>query len=69
MGRRQSKAETIAAENEVAAIIAEIEALSNRFVKAKKFALTLTGRERQRLYGTGVKNYGFIEKAWDMSLS
>jgi hypothetical protein len=27
----------------------------------------LTGRERQRLFGAGIKNYGFIEKAYDIA--
>jgi len=26
----------------------------------------LTGRERQRLFGAGVRNFGFIEKAYDL---
>jgi len=64
---QKSMTQMRAAENEVIAIAAEIEALTERFVKAVKFASTMTGRERQRLYGTGVRNYGFIEKAWDIA--
>jgi hypothetical protein len=35
--------------------------------EAKKLGADMTGRERQRFFGAGVKNYGFIEKACDLA--
>jgi len=34
---------------------------------AQKLSGELTGKERLRLYGAGVKNYGLIEKAYDIA--
>jgi len=38
----------------------------NDFIAEENIDNTLTGIERQRLFGAGVRNYGFIEKAWDI---
>jgi hypothetical protein len=35
--------------------------------EADKLGADMTGRQRQRLFGAGVKNYGFIEKAYDIA--
>jgi hypothetical protein len=35
--------------------------------EADKLGADMTGKERQRLFGAGVKNYGFIEKAYDIA--
>jgi hypothetical protein len=37
------------------------------FVNAQNAKKALTGKERQRLYGAGVKNFGFIEKAFEIA--
>jgi len=37
-----------------------------RFIVEEDMATELTAAERRRLIGTGVRNYGFIEKAWDI---
>jgi hypothetical protein len=34
---------------------------------AEKLGANLRGKERQQLFGAGVKNYGFIEKAYDIA--
>jgi hypothetical protein len=34
---------------------------------AEKLGSSLTGKERLRLYGAGVKNYGFIERAYEIA--
>jgi hypothetical protein len=35
---------------------------------AEELTADLTGKERLRLYGAGVKNYGFIENAFDVAV-
>ena len=37
------------------------------FLDAENAETASTGKERQRLFGAGVKNYGFIEKAFDIA--
>jgi len=37
-----------------------------RFVTEEDMNSELTGAERRRLIGAGVRNYGFIEKSWDI---
>jgi hypothetical protein len=39
----------------------------NHFVDANDMDNAMTGRQRQRLFGAGVRNYGFIEKAFDIA--
>jgi len=38
----------------------------NRFIQEENIDSTLNGKERLRLFGAGVRNYGFIEKSWDI---
>jgi len=47
------------------AIESVTEALHD-FMANETLDSTLTGTERLRLFGAGVRNYGFIEKAWDI---
>jgi hypothetical protein len=35
--------------------------------EAKKLGADMTGRQRQRFFGAGVKNYGFIEKSCEIA--
>lgn len=35
--------------------------------EAEELGADMTGKQRQRLFGAGVKNYGFIEKAYDIA--
>jgi hypothetical protein len=51
----------------VNSICAEITKQINLFTLHVKVAASLDGRERQRLYGAGVKNYGLIEAAYDIA--
>jgi hypothetical protein len=39
----------------------------NGFVSKQIAKATLTGKERMRLTGAGVRNYGFIDKAIDIA--
>jgi hypothetical protein len=56
-----------AASNDFIGILtAEIEAMMSRFIEGEEIDASLSGRERQRLFGAGVRNFGFIEKAWDI---
>jgi hypothetical protein len=41
--------------------------LMNGFINSQEIDTTLNSTERQRLIGAGVRNYGFIEKAWDIA--
>jgi len=50
----------------VQAIIGLITDALNDFIAEENIDSTLTGTERLRLFGAGVRNYGFIEKAWDI---
>jgi hypothetical protein len=48
-------------------IIEELETLIRHFTQYEFDHPSLTGRERQRLFGAGIRNYGFIEKAMDIA--
>jgi hypothetical protein len=56
---------------ELKAVTLEITgALQNNlhiFLNAENAGTASTGKERQRLFGAGVKNYGFIEKAFEIA--
>jgi hypothetical protein len=67
MKRRQSKAETKAEGGVVNAITADIKARTKIFTEDEKISSALTGRQRQGLYSAGVRNYGFIEKAYGIA--
>ena len=47
-------------------LISEVETLIGYFMDGKDVETTLTGTERKRLFGAGVRNYGFIEKSLDI---
>ena len=47
-------------------LIDQITFLMQSFVQNHDSDSALTGTERMRLIGAGVRNYGFIEKAWDI---
>jgi hypothetical protein len=53
--------------SDIPAIIASIESMMNNFVEDENIDTNLSGRERQRLFGAGVRNFGFIEKAYDIA--
>ena len=48
-------------------IISEIEVMMDEFITDVNFQNTLTGTERKRLVGAGLRNYGFIEKSLDIA--
>ena len=48
-------------------IISEIEAMMSEFIEDENIDTSMTGKERLRLFGAGVRNFGFIEKSWDIA--
>ncbi len=46
--------------------ITYITGLMNDFINSENIDNTLNGTQRLRLFGAGVRNYGFIEKSWDI---
>jgi hypothetical protein len=48
-------------------LIAELENTMHFFVEAENVENNLTGRDRSRLFSAGVRNYGFIEKSFDIA--
>jgi hypothetical protein len=52
---------------EVRSITDDIEDLMNTFILDYNIDTNLSGKERQRLFGAGVRNFGFIEKAYDIA--
>jgi len=75
MGARQAKTNQAgkrkATQEEIKAVTQEItDVLQDNlhvFIDAENAHIASTGKERQRLFGAGVKNYGFIEKAFDIA--
>jgi hypothetical protein len=55
------------ADMEVRSMTSEIEGLMNDFIADYDIDTNLSGKERQRLFGAGVRNFGFIEKAYDIA--
>ena len=51
----------------ISGIIAEIEAMMSEFIEDESIDTSMTGKERLRLFGAGVRNFGFIEKSWDIA--
>jgi hypothetical protein len=39
----------------------------DKFIAIEKITATLSGTERLRLFSAGVRNYGFMDKAWDIA--
>jgi len=72
--RQDTKKQTVTKKKRIEALNAHAVEI-NRYLQSKRQFLTdagklgsnLTGKERQRLFGAGVKNYGFIEKAYDVA--
>ena len=56
-----------AAASGVTYFTAQLEALLNRFIEEEHVDTSMTGRERLRLFGAGVRNFGFIEKSYDVA--
>ena len=48
-------------------MIRQTEELTAEFMQTMEIDLTLTGTDRRRLKGTGVRNNGFIDKAFDIA--
>jgi hypothetical protein len=68
-GRKVSKADKLSGERYhggLLAIIGVLDGLVKSFKSLEKVNGSLAGKERLRLFGSGVKNYGFIEKARDL---
>ena len=75
MGGRQAKKNQAVTKKDRMAVLNSHAVEINRYLESKrqflidagKLGANLTGKERQRLFGAGVKNYGFIEKAYDVA--
>jgi hypothetical protein len=48
-------------------LISELESKMHFFIEEENVENNLTGRDRRRLFSAGVKNYGFIDKAFDIA--
>ena len=48
-------------------VTAEIEHLRQSFIDHEHLETAMTGKERMRLIGAGVRNYGFIEKTYEIA--
>ena len=48
-------------------LTAEVQKYMEKFVKETNFKGNLTNEERNRLIGAKVRNFGFIEKAFDVA--
>ena len=48
-------------------VVDDIMELANGFKAHEHIDSSLTGTERLRLFGPGVRNYGFMDKAWDIA--
>jgi len=53
-------------EQNIPSIIANLNSLMATFIAGEDIESAATGHERIRLFGAGVRNYGFIEKTWDI---
>jgi len=72
--KKPAKAKTKAAKSanergidDIHALIQQVSVHMEYFTMHFHDDSTLTGAERRRLIGAGVRNYGFIEKAWDIA--
>jgi hypothetical protein len=48
-------------------LLTDLEEMLNGFVEDFDINTNLSGKERLRLFGAGVRNFGFIEKAFDIA--
>jgi hypothetical protein len=55
------------ADGDLAFIVEDVQELMEIFMKEGNVDSTLTPSERRRLIGAGVKNYGLIDKAYDIA--
>jgi hypothetical protein len=70
MSGKQSRAEEKSAKAErfgMRGIIIAVETAIEQFKTGGHIRTVLPGKERLRLYGAGVKNFGFIKKAFDIA--
>jgi hypothetical protein len=56
-----------AEEQAIRDLIAKLEGEMAQFVDLKGIETNLTGTERRRLFGSGVRNNGFVDKAFDIA--
>ena len=49
-------------------VMAEIEVSKKHFIEHEHLETAMTGKERMRLIGAGVRNYGFIEKSYEIAV-
>jgi hypothetical protein len=65
----ESKAAKAAEEKdfETRALIRKLEELMEDFKEEQQIGSNLTGTDRRRLIGAGVRNYGFIDKSFDIA--
>jgi hypothetical protein len=54
-------------DNLVQDIIYDLNNLLRNFMEEKDINESMTGKDRMRLIGAGVRNYGFIEKSYDIA--
>ena len=52
---------------DIVQIIYDVEDAMNDFIKNEDIDFNLTGKERMRLIGAGVRNWGFINKAYEIA--
>jgi hypothetical protein len=72
MERQRTKAKTQTAipafeRDALNSVISGVEQQMAQFINTENVNSGMTGKERQRLFGAGVKNYGFISKAWNIA--
>lgn len=48
-------------------LVDDIMEMTDGFKVFENIDSSLTGTERRRLFGAGVRNYGFMDKAWDIA--
>jgi hypothetical protein len=48
-------------------LVTEVMELMDKFMAVEQIDSTMSGTQRRRLFSAGVKNYGFIDKAWDIA--
>jgi hypothetical protein len=53
--------------NFIEEMVDDLMELMDKFMTVEHIDTALTGKERRRLYSAGIKNYGFIDKAWDIA--
>ena len=76
MGKQKTAAPAPSMKSEVAPVVTDpiieemvddVMELTDKFIAVGHIDTALTGTERRRLFGAGVRNYGFMDKAWDIA--